>query len=203
MDPEGRPSDRKSDLRRNLTVAVSLIVVAILSFYVGLFYPIIASPLSPYEAPNGYSGLIVDYVTVNGPAINGGTYQSSCCPNSICSSLSGFGLDRLDALNQQNPPKITCSLRIGTNTSGFLLVIVFNTDWDITYRTAFTTSSTDNTVTFVSMPSCGSNCQVSPVTAQWFRFGFAASADHDPAKYVALSITIRGYCNSTSTLFYC
>ncbi|MGD0477338.1 MAG: hypothetical protein ABSB29_04115 [Nitrososphaerales archaeon] len=195
MDSEESPPIRRYVTRRNFVVAVSLVGVAILSFYGGLFYPLISSQLNPYGAPNGYSGLIVDYVTVNGPAINGGFYQSSCCPYSICSGVNGFGLGRLDALNQQNPPKITCNFRINANTSGFLLVIVFNTDWDITYRTAFTTSSTDNTVALVSMPDCGNSCYVSPVTAQWFRFGFAASADHDPAKYVTLSITVRGYCN--------
>jgi hypothetical protein len=190
---------RRHATKRNFTIAASLLVVAVLSFYVGLFYPQIASQ-SPFNPrPYGLSGLIVDYVTVNGPAINDrapsgeGFYQSSCCPDSICSGLNGFGVDRLAALNQQNPPEFSCSFRIGANTSGFLWVIVFNTDWDLAYRAMFTTSSSDNTVAFVSMPDCANNCTVGPVTVQWFKLGFAASADHDSSRYVTLSVTVLGF----------
>jgi|GEM_PF-4018702 hypothetical protein len=188
-------SIRRHATRTNIAIAASLFIVAIVSFSGGLFYPQIVSQVNSYSAPNGYSGLIVDYVTVNGPAINGGAYQSSCCPNSICSGLNGFGVDRIIALNQQNPPVIACGFRVLANTTGYLLLIVFNTDWDIGYRVSFSTSSSDKTVTFVSMPDCTTDCIVNPITAQTFRIGFAASADHNSAEYVTLTITVRGFCN--------
>jgi len=179
----------------SIAIAVSLIVVAIVSFCGGFFYPQIINEAYPPRTLIGYSGLIVDYVSVNGPAINGGFYQSSCCPNSVCSGLNGFGIDRLVALNQQNPPVVSCSFRVAANTTGYLLLIVFNTDWDIAYHAGFGTSSSDRTVTFVSLPTCTNDCIVNPAAVQTFNIGFEASADHNPAEYVTLTITVNGYCS--------
>lgn len=195
MKSERRSSIRRYATRTNVAIVASLLIVATVSFFGGLFYPQIVNQVNSYEAPNGYSGLIVDYVSVNGPEINGGFYQSSCCPTSICTGFDGFGVDRIIALNQQNPPVISCGFRVAANTTGYLLLIVFNTDWDISYRVAFSTSSSDKTVTFVSLPDCLSDCIVNPITAQTFRIGFAASANHDSAGHVMLTITVRGFCN--------
>ncbi len=195
MESERGSSTRRHATRTNIAIAASLIIVAIASFFGGLFYPQISSQVNPSGTPIGYSGLIVDYVTVNGPAINGGWYKSSCCPYSICSGFSGFGVDRIVALNQQNPPVIACGFRIAANTSGYLLLLVFNTDWDIAYHAEFRTTSSDRTVTFVSLPLCTNDCVVSPASAQTFRIGFAASADHDLAETVTLTITVEGYCS--------
>lgn len=191
LKPEAAPSVHESVWGRRLVTAATVFVIVLLSFAAGLFYSQIVSQGRPLQGPDGFSGLIVDYVSINGPAINGGTYPSYCCGG--CSEINGFGMDRLDALNKLNPPIITCSFHIGANTSGYFWVIVYNTDWDITYRASFDMTSSDRTVTFVSTPACGNACYVDPVASQWFKLGFTASAEHNPSETVTISITVKGY----------
>lgn len=180
-----------SPRRKKLTQAVMLLVVAFFGFAVGFWYQVILTNVNPVPSPPyGASELIVDFITVNGPDINGGYFTSYCC--SGCTNFDD-GADRIAALNRVNPPVVTCDFRIGANSSGYLLLIIFNTAWEASYQAYFGTSSNDPTVSFVSMPACANQCTVGPVTAQYFRFGFAASESHDSSKSVDLSITVKGF----------
>jgi hypothetical protein len=176
-------------MRRNLVIAAALLIMLVVGFFGGLYYVFLTTRPSPLGI--GWSGLVVNYIIVNGPAINGGGYPSYCCPD--CSTWNGFGANRINVLNQQNPPKASCTFKINANTSGYLLLNVFNTDADFDYATHFVTSSTDPTITYVSLPDCSSACIINATTSQWFKFGFVAGPTHDSAEEVTLYVTVIGY----------
>jgi hypothetical protein len=146
----------------------------------------------------GWSGLIVNYASVNGDAVYNPaaagyvSYTSSCCMVD-CSAWEGFGINRVDNLNRQIPPTISCSFKIDANTTGYILLNLFNTDWDYSYAARFSYATSDHSVRFVDVPQCLGGCYVNATTAQWFRFGFQATPAHDRATIVTLSITVTGY----------